>query len=356
MRGARSCVLAIALALQPLQAAPPAWLVPSPLSIVLTVGTWMQKDRVEVYYVQVQAHGRDEADAREQAFRLAVNQAVGSLLLSHAEVRNGEVMRRDIINYSSGHIHDFNILKRENRDGGILLQADVWVRKSQIADRLLNESRAAGRVEGGRISEQINSFQHQKTQADRVIQTVLDDFPQRAFDVSVGRTQVAVHDRKTYLQVPIAVGWNSRYLASMSEALRTVNPRPDCQSWLAVCDNNLFVARVGRAKVAHFEDSTAVFELFDRGISQKAPVALLQLKDGRGQTVFEACYRVSPMDNGNYHNWHFAAVDGWGVHFREGVSQEILTIETNLLPLNHIDRAEVTIVPIKQCPGYSGRR
>ena len=58
--------------------AQPAWsqsvlqhLMPSPLTILLTIGQWMKKDRVEVFYVQVQAHGKDETDAREQAFRLA---------------------------------------------------------------------------------------------------------------------------------------------------------------------------------------------------------------------------------------------------------------------------------------------
>lgn len=354
MRWLVSVMMVASLLAAPVYSAP--WWAPSPLSIVLTVGSWIQKDRVEVFYVQVQAHGRDENDAREQAFRLAVNQAVGSLLLSHTEAQNGEIVRRDIINYSAGHIHDFSILHREYRDGGMLIRADVWVRKSQIADRLLNESRAAGQVEGGRISAQINSFQNQKAQADRVIQAVLDDFPNRAFDVSVGRTQVAVDGRKTYLQVPIAVGWNQKYLDSMTEALRTVNPRPDCQGWLAVCDNNLFVARVARKAVAHFPDSDAMFWLFDRGISQKAAVALLRLKSSGGRTVFEACYRVSELDNGNYSSWHFASVDGWGVHFLNNVSRDTLVIDTSVLTLNDIDRAEVSIIPLKQCPGYRQQR
>ena len=158
MRAVASLLVAACMATAAM-ASPPSWLVPSPLSIVLTVGSWMMKDQVEVFHVQVQAHGRDETDAREQLFRLAVNQAVGSLLLSHNEVRNGDVVRRDIVNYSAGHIHDFRYLSQESRDGGILIRADVWVRKSRIADRLLNESRAAGRVEGGRIAAQIETFQ-----------------------------------------------------------------------------------------------------------------------------------------------------------------------------------------------------
>lgn len=312
------------------------------------------KDRVEVFYVRVQAHGRDEADAREQAFRLAVNQAVGSLLLSHTEVKDGEVVRRDIINYSSGHIHDFQILNREYRDGGMLIQADVWVRKSQIADRLLSESRAAGRVEGGRISEQINSFRNQKAQADRVIQVVLDDFPQRSFDVAVGNTQVAVDGRKTYLHVPVALSWSPRYLASMGEALRTVNPRPDCGGWFSTCQSP-FTVRIGRQR-ADFDDDTAMFELFDRGISQKQAVALLKLKGVLNNTIFEACYGIAEMDNGTWSSWKFASVDGYGVRFQEGVVRTTLVLDTQTLDLKGVDRAEVSIIPVRQCPRYPGRR
>jgi hypothetical protein len=347
-------MVALGLALGPAQASNPAWWMPSPLSIVITVGSWMMKDRVEVFYVRVQAHGRDEADAREQAFRLAVNQAVGSLLLSHTEIKNNEVVRRDIINYSSGHVHDFQILNREQRDGGILIQADVWVRKSQIADRLLSESRAAGQVEGGRISEQISSFRNQKAQADRVIQAVLDDFPQRSFDVAVGNTQVAVDGRQTYLHVPIVLGWNKGYLASMAEALRIINPRPDCGGWFGTCQG-LFTVRIGRQR-ADFEDDNAMFELFHRGLSQKRPVALLKLKSTSNNTVFEACYGVDAMDDGTWSSWKFASVDGYGVRFQEGVVRTTLVLDTQHLDLKSVDRAEVSIIPMRNCPRYPGRR
>jgi len=342
-------VLALGIALGSVQAAP-AWWMPSPLSIVLTVGSWMKKDRVEVFYVRVQAHGRDEADARDQAFRLAVNQAVGSLLLSHTEIRDGEVARRDIINYSSGHIHDFEILKREHRDGGILLQADVWVRKSQIADRLLNESRAAGSVEGGRISAQISSFQDQKARADQVIQAVLDDYPKRAFDVSVERTQVVVEGRDTVLIVPVIIGWNQLYLNSMREALRTVNPRPDCQSWINSCQNNLFTVRIGRDRVADFEDHNAMFWLFDRGITQKNPHALLTLINSSGRPIYRACFRVPELDNGNYSSWKFAPVDGWSASFHTNAKRNNLALDTRSIPVKDVDRAEVSIVAGNQCP------
>jgi hypothetical protein len=347
MRRLACMMLVLAMAAGPAQAAP--WWAPSPLSIVLTVGSWMMKDRVEVFYVRVQAHGRDEADARDQAFRLAVNQAVGSLLLSHTEIRNGEVLRRDIINYSSGHIHDFQILNRESRDGGILLQADVWVRKSQIADRLLNESRAAGRIEGGRISAQIDSFQAERQGADRVLGAVLADYPRRAFDITVGNTRVSVHNRVTYLEVPVSIRWNQKFVASLAEAVRTVNPNPQCGGWLADCRNIMTRVTVGRQQAWFDDDKT--YWIFHRAMIAPQPQVLLELQDSRGITVEKLCFQVPQIDHSSYVGWYFADLDGGDIRINANFERSgPMMLETQKLPINQLDRVAVSVVPLSQCP------
>lgn len=348
MRWLVPVVMATVLAM-PAHSAPPSWMIPSPLSIVITVGSWMVKDQVEVFQVRVQAHGRDETDAREQLFRLAVNQAVGSLLLSHAEVRNGDVVRRDIVNYSAGHIHDFTILNRERRDGGVLIQADVWVRKSRIADRLLNESRAAGQVEGGRIAAQIESFQAERQGADRVLSAVLADYPLRAFDISVGNTRVSVHNRDTYLEIPVSIRWNRQFVASLAEAVRTVNPNPQCAKWLADCRHIRTIVTIGQQQAWFDDDKT--YWIFQRAMVAPRPQVLLELQDSLANTVKRVCFQVPQIDHSTYVPWYFADVGGGDI--RINVNSERsgpLMIETKGLPLNQLDRVAVSVVPIDQCP------
>ena len=205
-------------------------LMPSPLGIVLTVGQWLMKDRVEVYHVRVQGTAPNESQARDNAFRLAINQAVGSLVISETQVRDGDLAQHEILNYSSGFIHDFKILKTSMAGSQVQVEMDVWVSKSLIADRVLNISRGQAQVEGGRISAQIHSFQQERATADRVLETVLADYPRRAFDIQVGKTQVAADEqRKIWLQVPVEIAWNPTYLASLTEAVRTVNQKPNCR-------------------------------------------------------------------------------------------------------------------------------
>ena len=105
-----SIVLGLGIISNPALSAVPDWIIPSPVTIAIQVGQWILfNDKTdELYYIRVQATGNTESQARTEAFRLAVDQAVGSLLVSENVIQNGDVTRRDLINYSSGYVYDFN--------------------------------------------------------------------------------------------------------------------------------------------------------------------------------------------------------------------------------------------------------
>jgi len=334
----------------------PAWsqgvlqhLVPSPLTILLTIGQWMKKDRIEVFYVQVQAHGRDETDAREQAFRLAVNQAVGSLLLSHREVRDDAVKRNEIINYSSGYVHDFKILERTNSAAGTTIKIDVWVRRSGIADRLLNESRDAGRVEGGRISEQIASIQKERQTSDRVVSAVAQDFPQRAFDISLYPTQVTLDERRqARLHVPFTVSWNKLYTRSMAEAVTAINQRPDCLRFLANCYTTGMV-HVGRQASAYFDDRV-VFDMLHQELVISRPMIRMTVQDVGGSALLARCFSVAELDHSHYAPWYFVDVGPGYVTLNTHSSKRYeIILDLGGLPVKSMDRVDVRIVRSSQC-------
>lgn len=342
---ALACVAVIGHA----QAFDPRILMPSPVSIALTVGQWMMKDRVETYYLRVKAAGRDEQDARDQAFRLAVNQAIGSLTLSETQVRNGELQRHEIINYSSGYIHDFKILDRYNDGRDMVIEIDVWVRKSQIADRLLNKSADAGSVEGGRISQQIESLQHQRATGDRVLATVLADFPTRAFDVAIEPTQVVFdRNRQGILKVPFHVRWNSQYIASLSEAVTVINQRGDCgRSWLKKCRHTA-VVHAGHAS-GYFDDTVAQ-DLMHREMIISRPMVKLTILDNMGATRFQQCFSFPELDHSNYSPHRFTDI-GPGIFTvnHRFVKRFEINLNLSTLPAAQLDRVDLAIVRGRQC-------
>lgn len=344
-----AAVLVCVAVINSAQAFDPRILMPNPVSIALTVGQWMMKDRVETYYLRVKASGRNEQDAREQAFRLAVNQAVGSLLLSETEVRNGDLARHDILNYSSGYVHDFKILKKYSDGRDLVIEIDVWVRKSQIADRLLNKSAGAGSVEGGRISEQIQSIQRERATGDRVLATVLADFPQRAFDIAVEPTQVLFDsNRRGILRVPFHVRWNEKYITSLSEAVSVINQRQDCgRSWFKKCQ---YTAVVHAGHSSGYFDDTVAQDLMHREVIISRPSVKMTIRDTMGYVKYQQCFSFPALDHTGYSPHRFADIGPgiFTVNHRYSRRFEI-DLDLSTLPAKQLDRVDITVVRARDC-------
>jgi hypothetical protein len=196
-----------------------AALTPSPISIAISIGQWMMKEDRKVFYVQVEATANGKEEARSEAFRLAVEMAVGALVVSETEVKNAELVRKEIIKYSSGFVDNF-IVKSESQVGNkTRLVIDVWVGESKIADRLVNVSKAEGVIDGARAAAQQESIANEKNSAARLIELVVKDYPRRAFDIKVGKITTRVEPKKIAIIVPVAMKWNNKYLESLIEVL-----------------------------------------------------------------------------------------------------------------------------------------
>jgi hypothetical protein len=57
------------------------------VSVVITVVPWLLKDSERYYFVTAKGYGRTTEEARTQALRAAVDQAVGSVVNSEREVK-----------------------------------------------------------------------------------------------------------------------------------------------------------------------------------------------------------------------------------------------------------------------------
>jgi len=218
---ALACVTCVAQAQVP---APAAQLfVPSPLGIVLMIGKWIWDSNIqqEVYYIQVQGQGSTAEQARNNAFRLAVEQAVGTLILSETQIQNQRIVRDEIITYASGFVDRFKILDQKFVAGSVHVTMDVWVGKSGIALRLMNESVVGRDIDGTRLNTQIQTLRSESNNKVRAVQAILGDFPGRAFDLDTGNVKLNVIDRRTVgFETLVTINWNRNYLNSLIEVLK----------------------------------------------------------------------------------------------------------------------------------------
>jgi len=350
--------LAVMLLAQPAHAQTTAaqMILPSPVSIAITVGHWiMTRDNRKVFYVEVQSQAETFTAARAEGFRLAVEHAVGSLILSETEARNGRMTRDEITTYASGYVDRFEIVQEQRVPGGVQLQMKVWVAHSALANRLLNQSQAAGRVEGERVQAQIDTFRQERQSADRVLSMVLRDFPHRAFDFRMEPTQVIVdNQRRPHLRFQFVMSWNPTYLTALGEAVIRVNQRQNCSGWLNNCrtENTVRVAMnaVKSDPQAWFDDRQA-WDIFHQNLILSQPRILVTIRDNTGSKKLEQCWNAAELDHSSYAPWYFADI-GPGFVTVNGLRSKRFDgfLDISNVRVDGFDRVEIRAIRANQCP------
>lgn len=220
----------------------PGMLIPSPLGVVITLGTWIyDANQQRVYYIEVIGEGRDPEESRKNGFRLAVEQAVGSIIASETEVQNNRVARDEIISYASGYVTRYEIIQQLPSPIGARTVMKVWVAKNPIANRLLNESKVAGRVEGSQAAVSFTTLVEERVAGDKLVAAVLSDYPRRAYDIEVGKSRVDFdYYRNATLTVPYRLRLNSDYVTSLMTALEATENNGPCVGGVTVKPAGVF--------------------------------------------------------------------------------------------------------------------
>lgn len=325
---------------------------PTPISVALTIGQWLMRDSKKLYYIEVESRAETFEQARQEAFRLAVEHAVGSMILSETEVRTGRLTRDDIITYSSGFVDRFDIVQRENVSGGVVLTMKVWVAHSAIANRLLNESTTAGQIDGERTAAQIDTITQSKQAGDRLLAAVLADFPARSFDVALDKTRVIYdQNRQAQLQVEFFLRWNRDYLNSLAEALTTTAP---CKSAYSRCQtaSQITVRMPGFTSnvIVGFHDEHARTLIQRETLGSNPPAILIAIKDFDGHERFKQCFYAKELDHRQWNPWYYVEL-GPGQAIIHGDKTKLYTtyIPLTSLPVKDLSNVEISIIRQNQC-------
>ena len=268
-------------------------LTPSPLTIALSLGQWLIKEKRNVYYVQVEATAENKEQARQESFRLAVEMAVGSLVVSELEVKNNELIRNDVFKYSAGFVDDFSIKSESLVGNKTRLVVDVWVSESKIADRLLNVSKADGTIDGSRSAAQINSLLIEKKAGDQLLDLVTRDFPKRAFDVKTNKAEIRIKERNAIVKIRTQISWNKQYFESLAEAFERTR---DGEMWIDDNRSSNFQFVVTYLRKQDWLPSYASYtdtkkqDILLRNIIASRPNIKLTIKDSAGANLVTACF------------------------------------------------------------------
>jgi hypothetical protein len=331
-------------------------LIGSPLSAGITVARWIYESASseKVLYVEVVGEGATVDQARQQGFRLAVEHAVGTVVSSETEVRNDRQARDEIITYAAGYVDRFEVVEQQRVGNRVLVNMKVWVKPSKIANRLLNRSATAGTVEGGRISTQIQTLQHERTSGDRLLKSVLADYPKRAFVIEMDKTQVVFDANRTgQLEIAFYLIWSRAYLDSIAEALAAINQRSDCGGLLG-CRNvasQIDVVRPGFGSTtqAWFNDKVAD-QMVRKEMIQSQPTIRVAIVDATGNEQFKQCFYAKELDHRDHSAWYYVNQDYDKVTINGKAVKRFNTyIDLGRLPAASLDQVKISIVRGPNC-------
>jgi len=275
----------------------PGWIIPSPISIALTVGRWMYSEKAQdqVYYIRVQAQGSTEEEARKQAFRLAVEQAVGTLLVSESQTINKELLRHNVVNYSSGIIHDFAYIDSYNQPNKVIIMMDVWVKQSKIANRLALDTTQSQKLPGGRIAENFKSIQRENQDGDTVLRMVLNDYPTRSFDIKTQNVEYQMNNRKPVMILDFDITWKEKYVTALQDALDRVahkskaHPRDIGVGITFRGSNYCHVSGLLCSDTIYRTDQSRA-DMVTNTLYASKPYVMLEILDTHSQLIYKNCF------------------------------------------------------------------
>jgi len=265
------------------------------------IGKWIydSQTRQEVYYIEVAGDGDSAQQARMNGFRLAVEQAIGTLISSETEVQNGRIVRDEIISYSAGFVDRFEVINEKITARGVRVSMRVWVRKSALSDRLLNRTQQSGQVDGARAGVQLQTLNQERATGDALLQQVLNDFPRRAFDIELKPTDVVRQNRSAIVEVNFKLSWNQDYLRSLWTALEATSQRTNRPVAIVTLNSGGWFGGFGGT--ANYDDHHKLVLLADRMLSTLPSVLVTMRGPGR-ELLFSSCYMYQELDNQEHYN------------------------------------------------------
>jgi hypothetical protein len=328
-----------------------AMLMPNPLGVALSLGQWIIFEGDKTYYIEVQGQGRDVSEARNNGFRIAAEQAVGTIIASETEVNNNRITRDEIISYASAHVTKYEIVKQEPADIGVKTTMKVWLKRSTIANRLLNESKQAGTVEGASAAVSVQSFNQERQTGDQLIAAVLRDYPRRAFDIQIGKTKVE-HDsnRQTVLIVPYTIRLNQDYIKSLWDTLKATQNKNGCASRITVDTPGFF----NGGGTAYYDDQHK-WPLIVNKLVYSNPQLEMRLLSESGEVLYLDTFKIRTLtpDPIQYHNpaiftlghrGNSCAYNGLLINGARWTGDNLIILNPNLRVLNQATRVEIRVI------------
>jgi hypothetical protein len=174
---------------------------------------------------RVSGSGSTESQATQSALRSAVEQSK-SVVLTESQVSNNNLVKNDIISYSSAYVEKYQVVSSKNQNQQWTVIADVWVKDNIIADRIIGRFSSDAVIDGksltGQADRLLTSKERTANQGMQLLNTVLADYPTRALTPTVLNSQLQVQGAGAVFVIKYDLQWSNNFLSALKETLGIV--------------------------------------------------------------------------------------------------------------------------------------
>jgi hypothetical protein len=251
--------------------------------IITTVGKWVLSGGEKAYYVQVEGRGATEREAQLAGFTVAIENAVGTLVLSERESDLKGMKRNDIIDYSSGVVKKWEQIDRKTVGDEVVLKMDVWVMYNEYLNRKALDDTDAIRKEKART----------------LFKNMMRDYPRNVFKADVGRTNLTYENGSPVVNIPITLKFSREWINAISDVAKRTRDYEGVDGCAGVygCQHrrNTFNIRDGWfgpfSETAYSYHDHTIPELFVHKVTTQSLYVKMFFTTSRGQKI--ACWDIT---------------------------------------------------------------
>jgi hypothetical protein len=245
--------------------------------------------------LQVSGEGATLEEAKLNAFRTAIEFAVGSVVVSERESLNYKLVRNEILVYSAGYVTDYKIISSVNSGNQVRILIDVQVASNKLSERILGVGKQPKNFDTDKHDAQYQSYLQGKNNGDRLLKQILNDYPKKAFNITQGTHQFKVDEyRNGVIEIPLELKWNYNFIVSLNDALKILEDGSN--GLLKPSPGNITVMAkdpkdwvIGSKSSYKFNDMIAITNIRNT-LQHNQPRILLSMKNFSNKVFFKQCY------------------------------------------------------------------
>lgn len=304
-------------------------------------------------YLTVTGTGPTYEQAKQTAFRKAIEYKVGVLVVSDLEVKNRKVYKDEIYVYSSGYVNDYKVLKQETNDNNVTVLLEVNVNESKLKNRILSDGKSTSEFNGDKHQTQITTYQQERTQAVNLLQKVLDNYPSSFFNIKQSKYTIKLdYANNPSLEIPYVLSVNYDFVKSFKESLSYIqNCRPTfftkCASMVRTHAKDPKAFLLGE-KDEYFFNDIEIINLIHNNFVDSEPRIYIEFLDIKNEPLRYVCYTpkfVSGYSTGFFDN----GSSNYIILYGNNTEESLISIPFKLELLDKVSKITTTIKSKKFC-------